>query len=149
MTIELQNVTIGSLKRYYRSLEFFFLKLDFEKVEFQKNSISLISLGNQTKCWIVFLKRTKANFVLPFTFQPKLYFHKYTYYQFHLELSINLSHVFDKILKFKESRKSKAVEQSSLLYMEIGLRDVVFEGDTAGVKQAISNGGLACWCLVL
>ena len=34
------------------------------EIEFQKNDISLISLGKRAKCWIVFLKRAKANFFL-------------------------------------------------------------------------------------
>ena len=58
MEIELQNatrgyenVTIGSLKRHYRAPDFFFfLELDFEKVEFQKMGISLISLEKNVEC---------------------------------------------------------------------------------------------------
>ena len=48
-TISPYNVTIGSLKRNYRApgiIFFFFYKLDFETIEFQNMSISLISLRN-------------------------------------------------------------------------------------------------------
>ena len=60
-----ENVTISSLKCHYRVSEifFFFLKLDFEKVEFQKKRISLISLGNGVECYLVCPKRAEANFV--------------------------------------------------------------------------------------
>ena len=51
-----------SLKRHYKVQEFFF-KLNFEKIEFQKRDISLISLEKRAKCWVVFLKRVKTNFV--------------------------------------------------------------------------------------
>ena len=64
MEFEFQNATIGSLKYYYRTPKFFFfLKLDFEKIKFQKKGISLISLENGAKCFIICVKRAKANFV--------------------------------------------------------------------------------------
>ena len=60
-----------SLKLHYRFLKmplygfrfFFFFKLDFEKIEFQKWGIFLISLGNGAKCCIFCPKRAFANFV--------------------------------------------------------------------------------------
>ena len=53
-----------SLKRHYRAPEiFFFLKLDFEKIEFQKKDISLIDLGNGAKCYFFCPKRAFAKFV--------------------------------------------------------------------------------------
>jgi len=38
------------------------LKLDFEKIEFQNRSISLISLENEAKCWIFLRERGKGQF---------------------------------------------------------------------------------------
>ena len=57
MEIELQNVTIGPQKRHYRTPDFFFLKLDFEKIELQKRGISLISLGRGAQGYIIWVKR--------------------------------------------------------------------------------------------
>ena len=62
-TIGSSNITISSLEHHYRALGIFFLNLNFEKIEFQRKSISLISLENWAKCWIVFLKRANVNFV--------------------------------------------------------------------------------------
>ena len=65
MEFEFQNATIGSLKTIIGLQNFFFfLKLDFEKIKFQKKGISLISLENGAKCFIICVKRAKANFVL-------------------------------------------------------------------------------------
>ena len=63
MELEFQNVTLGSIKRHYRTQEFFFFKLDFEKIKFQKMGISLINLGKGAKCYIICAKKAKANFV--------------------------------------------------------------------------------------
>ena len=65
MELELQNVNIGSLKRHYRAPDFFFFffKLNFEKIEFQKRGISLINLGKRVECYLVCPKRAEANFV--------------------------------------------------------------------------------------
>ena len=43
---------ITSYSIFYKSS--FTLKLDFEKIEFQKRDIFLISLGNGAKCWFFF-----------------------------------------------------------------------------------------------
>ena len=56
MELEFQNATIGLLK-------FFFFKLDYEKIKFQKIGIFLISLGNKAKCCFFCPKRAFANFV--------------------------------------------------------------------------------------
>ena len=54
VTISLKNVTIGSLERHYRVPEFFFFKLDFEKIEFQKRGICQFcsSFFTPTNKWI-------------------------------------------------------------------------------------------------
>ena len=61
---------------FYKSS--FSLKLDFDKIELQKRSISLISLGNGAKCWIVFLKMAKANFVQKYDQRAHILFHALT-----------------------------------------------------------------------
>ena len=40
----------------------FKLKLNFEKIEFQNNGISLISLGKWAKCWFFCIKKAFAHF---------------------------------------------------------------------------------------
>ena len=61
---------------FYKSS--FSLKLDFDKIELQKMSISLISLGKGAKCWIVFLKMAKANFVQKYDQRAHILFHTLT-----------------------------------------------------------------------
>ena len=63
-TIGYENVIIGSLKRHYRAPEFFFffLKLDFEKVEFQKIGISLISLEKKDRMLFILPEKGRGQF---------------------------------------------------------------------------------------
>ena len=72
------------LKRYYKLLKNTTIGLNsiLKKIEFQNSDISLISLGKIAKCWIVFLKKAKANFfpnvcmLLANLFCPLFYFYK-------------------------------------------------------------------------
>ena len=77
---------------FYKSS--FTLKLDFEKIELWKRSISLISLENGTKCWFFCMKKAFAHFLS----QPSVY--------------INFSTHIDVFLKIK-NKKSTHIDAST------------------------------------